>query len=122
MLVSAAVMIASAALPDGARTAVWAMVALGWVVGGLALSATAGEPVSLGMGVTDSMVERFGLFTIIVLGEVVVGMVDGLSEVERTVRTVATGVLALILSLVWFFAVDRSLRLGRPDGETGLPF
>ena len=79
MLVSAAVMIASAALPDGARTAVRAVVALGWVVGGLALSATAGEPVSLGMGVTDSMVERFGLFTIIVLGEVVVAVVRGVA-------------------------------------------
>ena len=117
MLVSAAVMIASAALPDDARRAVWAVVALGWVVGGLALSATAGEPVSLGMGVTDSMVERFGLFTIIVLGEVVVGMVDSLSEVERTVRTVATGVLALMIGFgFWWTYFD--FVGGRLPGET----
>jgi len=47
--------------------------------------------------VTESMAERFGLFTIIVLGEVVVGVVDGLSESSRSGRTIATGIVALVI-------------------------
>lgn len=47
--------------------------------------------------VTESMAERFGLLTIIVLGEVVVGVVDGLSESSRNGRTIATGVIALVI-------------------------
>lgn len=47
--------------------------------------------------VTESMAERFGLFTIIVLGEVVVGVADGLSEAERSGRTIATGLFALTI-------------------------
>lgn len=47
--------------------------------------------------VTESMAERFGLFTIIVLGEVVVGVVDGLSEAARDAKTIATGIIALVI-------------------------
>ena len=51
---------------------------VGWVVGLVSL----GHPavgLSRGLRPTESLVERFGLFTIIVLGEVVFGVVDGLS-------------------------------------------
>lgn len=44
---------------------------------------------------TESLVERFGLFTIIVLGEVVVGVADGVSSSEHNVVTILTGVLAM---------------------------
>ena len=44
---------------------------------------------------TDSLVERFGLFTIIVLGEVVVGVADGVSAAEHNLETIATALLAL---------------------------
>lgn len=44
---------------------------------------------------TESLVERFGLFTIIVLGEVVVGVADGLSAADRSLLPLATGILAL---------------------------
>jgi low temperature requirement protein LtrA len=44
---------------------------------------------------TDSTVERFGLFTIIVLGEVVVGVVTGLSEAVLDFRVMATGLIGL---------------------------
>jgi len=68
---------------------------------------------------TDSLVERFGLFIIIVLGEVVVGVVDGLRGVEDLdFRTVATGVLGLSIAFgfwwTYFDFVGR--RLPRQDG------
>lgn len=44
---------------------------------------------------TESMAERFGLLTILVLGEVVVGVVNGLIEAERTPIAIVTGLLAL---------------------------
>ena len=57
--------------------------------------------------VTESMAERFGLFTIIVLGEVVVGVVDGLSEADRTARTIVTGLAALSIGFgVWWNYFD----------------
>ena len=43
---------------------------------------------------TESLVERFGLFTIIVLGEVVFGVVGGLSASEHDVKTITTGMVA----------------------------
>lgn len=45
--------------------------------------------------VTESLAERFGLFTIIVLGEVVVGVANGLAASEHDFRTIATGLIAL---------------------------
>ena len=62
---------------------------------------------SLGLTPTDSLVERFGLFIIIVLGEVVIGVVDGLSVAERDVRTIVTGMLALSMGFgFWWIYFD----------------
>jgi low temperature requirement protein LtrA len=107
---------ASALLPATPRLLVWAGLGVAWIVGIVlaARSARAG----LGLTPTDSLVERFGLFTIIVLGEVVLGVVAGLSEVERDIKTVSTGLLALWLGFgfwwIYFDLVGR--RLPRDDG------
>jgi low temperature requirement protein LtrA len=42
---------------------------------------------------SESMIERFDLFTIIVLGEVVVGVVNGIADVARTPVVVVTGIV-----------------------------
>jgi len=56
---------------------------------------------------TESLVERFGLFTIIVLGEVVFGVVDGLSSVERNVKMITTGMITLWIGLgLWWIYFD----------------
>jgi Bacterial low temperature requirement A protein (LtrA) len=69
--------------------------------------------VGLGLTPTDSLVERFGLFTIIVLGEVVLGVVAGLSVAERDATTIVTGLLALWLGFgfwwIYFDLVGRRL-------------
>jgi low temperature requirement protein LtrA len=103
--VSATVIVASALLPPASRLLVWAGLGVAWIVG-IAVAARASRA-SLGLTPTDSLVERFGLFIIIVLGEVVIGVVDGLSVAERDVRTIVTGMLALSMGFgFWWIYFD----------------
>jgi low temperature requirement protein LtrA len=103
--VSVAVIGASALLPATPRLVVWAGLGVAWIVG-IALAARRSRA-GLGLTPTDSLVERFGLFTIIVLGEVVIGVVDGLSGAERDATTIVTGMLALWLGFgFWWIYFD----------------
>jgi low temperature requirement protein LtrA len=105
MGVSATVILASAFLPATPRLLVWAGLAVAWIVG-IAVAARRSRA-GLGLTPTDSLVERFGLFTIIVLGEVVLGVVDGLSVAERDAKTIITGMLALSLGFgFWWIYFD----------------
>ena len=104
LVTSVVLMVATIPMPNDVRTIVWAALVLGWIVGAILQTSSDSD---LGMEVTESMVERFGLLTIIVLGEVVVGVVNGLSEVERTFRTVATGLFGLALGFgFWWTYFD----------------
>ena len=49
------------------------------------------------------MIERFDLFTIIVLGEVVVGVVNGIADANRTPVAVVTGVLGLGIGFAYWW-------------------
>jgi low temperature requirement protein LtrA len=113
---STAVVFASAFLPNDARVVVWTCVDIGWMAGLLALSHPAIR-VTRGLRPTESLVERFSQFTIIVLGEVVFGVVDGLSASDRDVKTVTTGMVALVVGFgfwwIYFDLVGR--RAPRPD-------
>jgi low temperature requirement protein LtrA len=109
--VSVVVIGASALLPPTPRLLVWAGLVVAWIVG-IVLAAHRSQA-GLGLTPTDSLVERFGLFTIIVLGEVVIGVVDGLSGVERDAKTIITGMLALSMGFgfwwIYFDLVGRRL-------------
>ena len=74
---------------------------------------------SLGIRATPSMAERYGLFIIIVLGEVVLGVVDGMLAVgDIDFRTVATGVLGLSIAFgFWWTYFDYAV--GRRLAATG---
>ena len=115
---SVVVIFASAFLPAEPRLLVWAGFAVVWIVGILLAGVRARVGLSQGITPTDSLVERFGLFTIIVLGEVVFGVVEGLSVGEQDVTTIATGMVALALGFgfwwMYFDIVGR--RLPRSDG------
>jgi low temperature requirement protein LtrA len=105
MAVSVAVILASALLPATPRLLVWAGLGVAWIVG-IALAARRSRA-GLGLTPTDSLVERFGLFTIIVLGEVVLGVVAGLSATERDAKTIVTGMLALTMGFgFWWIYFD----------------
>jgi low temperature requirement protein LtrA len=110
--VSAAAVFVSATLPEGPRLIVWACVALGWI-GGIAALGHPAVGLNRGLRPTGSLVERFGLFTIIVLGEVVFGVVDGISATERDVKTITTGIVALVIGFgfwwIYFDLVGRRL-------------
>lgn len=114
MVVTIAGMGISAFLPDGPRTLLWAVLVLFWIVGANVLNR---DPRMLHATVpTDSLVERFGLFVIIVLGEVIVGVVTGLSEVPATFRVIATGLLGLMIGFAywWTYFDYAGGRLPRP--------
>ncbi len=118
MLATLATMLVSVLLPDDQRILVWAAVVAGWLALTLLLGAM--RPSESGMALaspTDSLVERFGLLTIIVLGEVVVGVVDGMSEVELDAATMATGLFALVVGfgLWWLYFDGAGRRLPRAE-------
>ena len=117
--VSAAVILASAFLPPEPRLIVWAGFATLWVVILVLLVGRSLVHQHLDFAPTDSLVERFGLFTIIVLGEVVFGVVNGMSEAEQDVKTISTGILALLLGFgFWWMYFDLiGRRLPRNDGR-----
>ena len=101
------VMFISSQLEPETRTLVWLGIIVFSLVG-MGVNAMRGS-ITDGF-VTHSMVERFGLFSIIVLGEVVVGVVEGLSEVNEgkpDAKTVAIGLVALTIGFgFWWTYFD----------------
>jgi low temperature requirement protein LtrA len=97
---------------------VWALVVVGWLVGLVVLDWRSGATRDTSAYASESMVERFDLFTIIVLGEVVVGVVNGIAEHGRTPIAVTTGILGLGIGFAyWWSYFDligaRRVRSGR---------
>ncbi len=109
---------ASALLDDTPRLVVWIVFCIGWLVAIAAVGAL--SVTRQGLVPTESLVERFGLFTIIVLGEVVLSVVDGLSAPERDGLVIVTGVIALTIGFgfwwIYFDLVGR--RPPRDDGRS----
>jgi len=64
--------------------------------------------IDLSMDISDSLVERFGLFTIIVLGEVIIGIVSGVNE--HYVLTWQVGIIAALSMMIaiglWWIYFD----------------
>jgi len=118
MAVSAALMVASAYLPAKPRLIVWAVLVAGWIVL-LLLMGRSRIGLSRGMTPTDSLVERFGTFAIIVLGEVVFGVVAGLSLANRDLETIFTGMVAPVVGFgFWWIYFDVvGGRLPKGDGR-----
>ena len=105
--VSVVVIFGSAFLPSEPRLMVWAGFAVAWVAAIIWVGRQARPGLASGVTPTESLVERFGLFTIIVLGEVVFGVVEGLSVAEHDVVTLSTGILALLLGFgFWWMYFD----------------
>lgn len=118
MTVSVVVMAASVVVPDAARIWLWAGLALAWVVGLFLLHVVLNRGRASVLGATDSVVERFGLFTIIVLGEVVAGVVSGIADSGRSTIAIVTGILALGIGFAYWwtyfdFVGGREVRPGR---------
>jgi len=115
MALSTVVVGATAVLPDAWRLPIWATFLAGWI-GFMAAGSRSQGPQIEGIQPTDSLVERFGLFTIIVLGEVILGVVTGLTEARPDPLTIATGSLAMVIGFgfwwIYFDVVGRRLPRG----------
>src|SRR5260370_4126359 len=118
MGVSVLVILFSAFLPAELRLLVWAIFTVAWV---FLLLLIGRSRVGLGRGMTptDSLVERFATITIIVLGEVVFGVVDGLSQSTHDFTTISTGMIALAVGFgFWWIYFDVvGGKLPKPDGR-----
>ena len=75
----AVVLAASAFLAPQARLPAWAVLDVAYLIGFAAVIAAPGPVQAAGLIITDALTERFGLLIIIVLGETVTGVVDGLA-------------------------------------------
>jgi low temperature requirement protein LtrA len=117
MAASAAVILAGGFLPPEPRLVIWAAFVAAWC-GGLMIVRREQTVLSLGTTATDSLVERFGTFTIIVLGEVVLGVVAGLVSTQRDGLTIAVGLLSLWVGFgfwwIYFDLVGRRLPRNGP--------
>jgi low temperature requirement protein LtrA len=118
MVVSLVVIAASVVLPTDARLVAWAGFVIGWLAVMLYFGWDSRRRLSTGIVPTDSMVERFDLLVIIVLGEVVVGVVNGLSGSDMDPVTLGTGFAALMVGfgLWWIFFDFAGRREPRADG------
>ncbi len=114
------VAVVASGLLEEARIWIWGFIVVAWVTTGLLLMARS-RTAGFGEGVTASLVERVGLFTIVVLGEVVVGVVTGLGDAsERSPLTVFTGIVGLTIGYgIWWNYFDLLGR--RVPGHTGAP-
>lgn len=85
MLASIAVILVSAFVSSEARLVLWALYSAGWI-GGMLILGWLTRELEKGASPTHSTVERFGLYTIIVLGEVIRADISptGCSAISRS--------------------------------------
>ncbi|WP_150135477.1 low temperature requirement protein A [Streptomyces hyaluromycini] len=99
----AALLAATALLPADTRLAVWLLLDLLYLAGLSVMIGTAPP----GLTITPALIERSGLFTIIVLGETVLGVVDGLARESADALTIAVGLVAVMIGFgVWWTYFD----------------
>ncbi|MEH1839396.1 MAG: low temperature requirement protein A [Nostoc sp.] len=71
--------------------------------------------------------ERFGLFTIIVLGEAIIAVVNGVSEHKWNTLTGISGVFGLIIAFSWWWVYfdnlgGKPIEMARTHGKVGLVY
>ncbi|MEY9836912.1 low temperature requirement protein A [Streptacidiphilus sp. EB103A] len=105
--ICAVVLAASAALPAGPRVLTWGLLAVAYLAGFTVVVGTAMPAQAVALSVTDALTERFGLFIIIVLGETVTGVVDGLAHEPTNALTLAVGLIAVVVGFgAWWTYFD----------------
>jgi low temperature requirement protein LtrA len=105
--VVAVLLAASSTLTAGWRVASWGALVLAFCAMTCVTVTLTGAVRRTPLTVTDSIAERFGLFVIIVLGEVFVGVVDGLAAEDLHPRQIATALLALTVGFgAWWSYFD----------------
>lgn len=112
----------SAFLPSGARVWAWGAIDAAYLAGFAALALTVIPGRENGLTVTDALIERFGLFTIIVLGETLTNVAGALSARPVGALTVTVGLVAVVVGFgAWWTYFDfAGHREPRPSSGAGL--
>ena len=108
----------TAFLPAGARIPAWGLLDAAYLAGFGAVILTATPAEAAALTITDSLIDRFGALTIIVLGETLTGVVGGLASEPVSGLTLSVGLVAVVVGFgAWWtyfdFAGNRHPRPGR---------
>jgi len=106
----------SAFLPAGARLLAWGLLDIAYLAGFTAVLLVANSAHVAPLIITDALTERFGLLTIIVLGETLTGVVAGLAREPISGLTLTVGLVAVVVGFgAWWTYFDfAGNRLPRP--------
>ena len=97
----------TALLPASARVPAWGLLDVVYLAGFAAVMLLANSAEAAPLIVTDALNERFGLLTIIVLGETLTGVVAGLAREPVSGLTLATGLVAVVVGFgAWWTYFD----------------
>lgn len=111
-LVSASLFIVSVTVNEPARYWLWAVALLAEIAGFIIAIIRWAPPASQGgdaaIATTPSLIERMGLFVIIVLGEVVVGAVTGMAQIRHLGwGGIVLGLLGVLVAIgLWWLYFD----------------
>jgi low temperature requirement protein LtrA len=97
----------TALLPASARVAAWGVLDAAYLAGFAAVILKASPAPAAALVVTDALIERFGLLTIIVLGETLTGVVAGLAGQPISALTLSVGLVAVMVGFgAWWTYFD----------------
>jgi len=118
----AVLLVGTAILPTSARVLAWGLLDAAYLAGFGAIFLAALPAEAATMIVSAALVERFGLLTIIVLGETLTGVVAGLAHQPVSALTLAVGLVAVVVGFgAWWTYFDfAGHRHPRPDRPASL--
>jgi low temperature requirement protein LtrA len=97
----------TALLPASARVPAWGLLDVVYLAGFTAVMLLANSAGAAPLTVTDALNERFGLLTIIVLGETLTGVVNGLAREPISGMTLSVGLVAVVVGFgAWWTYFD----------------
>jgi low temperature requirement protein LtrA len=105
--VCAGILAATILLPADVRPIAWLVLDAAYLAGFAVMIAIATPIQAAALTITDALIERFGLLIIIVLGETVIGVVDGLAHAPTDPLTLATGLVTVTVGFgAWWTYFD----------------
>jgi low temperature requirement protein LtrA len=118
----AVLLAATALLPVSARVPAWGLLDAAYLAGFAAVVLTASPAQAAALIVSDALTERLGAFIIIVLGEILTGVVAGLSSQPISGLTLAVGLVAVVVGFgAWWTYFDfAGGRRPRPERRASL--
>jgi low temperature requirement protein LtrA len=109
-------------LPASTRVLAWGLLDVAYLAGFTAVLLIANSAQTAPLIITDALIERFGLITIIVLGETLTGVVNGLAREPISGLTLIVGLVAVVVGFgAWWTYFDfAGHRHPRPEPAASL--